>query len=125
MSAKTSLRTGRGSISTTSSDGSLWYYPHGHSFDDGIAQPRPQLGLSDFKLPRHLVIEATPETAAALPLTALLKGDELQKLLNFLWGRLTPDFDPDKEPGNDTFRLSDVTEPTTIRQGLISRTSRM
>jgi hypothetical protein len=81
--------------------------------------------LSDFKLPRHLVIEATPETAAALPLTALLKGDELQKLLNFLWGRLTPDFDPDKEPGNDTFRLSDVTEPTTIRQGLISRTSRM
>lgn len=60
----------------TTSDNSLWYYPHGHSFDCGIAQPRPQLGLSDFKLPRHLVIEATPETAAAFPLTALLKGDE-------------------------------------------------
>lgn len=102
----------------TSSDNSLWYYPHGHSFDYGIAEPRPQLGLSYFKLPRHMVIEATPETAAAFPLTALLKGDEFQKVLNFLSGRPTPDFDPDKEPGHDTFRLSDVTEANYYTSGL-------
>jgi hypothetical protein len=97
---------------------SLWYYPQGHSFDFGIAEPRPQLGLSYFKLPRHMAIEATAETAAALPLTALLKGDEFQKVLNFLSGRPTPDFDPNKEPGNDTFRLSDVTEANYYTSGL-------
>jgi hypothetical protein len=97
---------------------SLWYYPIGHSFDYGISEARPQLGMSYFKLPRHMVVEATPETAAAIPLTGLLKGDEFQKLLNFLSGRPTPDFDPDQEPGHDTFRLSDVTEVNYYTSGL-------
>jgi hypothetical protein len=100
------------------SNNSLWYYPQGHSPDYGISEPRPQLGLSYFKLPRHMLIEATPETDAAFPLNSLLRGDEFQKVLNFLSGRPTPDFDPDKEPGHDTFRLSDVTEANDYTSGL-------
>jgi hypothetical protein len=100
------------------SDNSLWYYPEGHGFDFGISKPRPQPGMSDFKLPRHMVIEATPETQAAFPLASLLKGDEFQKVLNFLSGKPTPDFDPEKEPGHDTFRLSDVTQTNVYTSGL-------
>ena len=73
-------------------DNSLWYYPEGHGFDFGIAKPRPQPGMSDFKLPRHMVIEATAETQAAFPLASLLKDDEFQKVLNFLSGRPTADW---------------------------------
>jgi len=100
------------------SDNSLWYYPQGHSFDYGISKPRPQHAMSDFKLPRHMVIEATSETHAAFPLTSLLKGDEFQKILNFLSGRQTADFDAEKEPGHDTFRLSDVTQDKLYTSGL-------
>ncbi len=99
-------------------DNSLWYYPEGHSFDYGIAKPRPQHGMSDFKLPRHMVIAATPETHAAFPLASLLKGDEFQKVLNFLSGRPTADFDAGKEPGHDAFRLSDVTQANVYTSGL-------
>jgi hypothetical protein len=99
-------------------DNSLWYYPQGHSFDYGISTPRPQPGMSDFKLPRHMVIEATPETQAAFRLASLLKGDEFQKLLNFMSGRPTADFDAEKEPGHDTFRLSDVTQGNVYTSGL-------
>jgi hypothetical protein len=99
-------------------DNSLWYYPQGHSFDFGISKPRPQQGMSDFKLPRHMVIAATPETNAAFPLASLLKDDEFQKILNFLSGRPTPDFDADREPGHDTFRLSDVTQANVYTSGL-------
>jgi len=97
---------------------SLWYYPEGHSFDYGISKPRPQHGMSDFNLPRHMVIEATSETHAAFPLAALLKGDEFQKVLNFLSGRPTADFDAEKEPGHDTFRLTDVTQANVYTSGL-------
>jgi hypothetical protein len=99
-------------------DNSLWYYPQGHSIDYGISKPRPQPGLAYFKLPRHMLIEATAETDAAFPLNALLRDDEFQKVLNFLWGRPTPDFDPGKEPGHDTFQLSDVTEANYYTSGL-------
>ncbi len=103
---------------TRLSDNSLWYYPEGHSFDFGIAKPRPQQGMSNFKLPRHMVIPATPETHAAFPLASLLKGDEFHKLLNFWSGHPTADFDPDQEPGHDTFRLSDVKETNIYTSGL-------
>lgn len=99
-------------------DNSLWYYPKGHAFDFGIAQPRPQTGMSDFKLPRHMVVEATPELQAAFPLSSVLKADEFDKLKNFWSGHPTADFDPDKEPGRDTFRLSDVTEANVYTSGL-------
>jgi hypothetical protein len=65
-----------------------------------------------------MLIEATAETDAAFPLNALLSDDEFQKVLNFLSGRPTPDFDPGKEPGHDTFRLSDVTEANYYTSGL-------
>jgi hypothetical protein len=97
---------------------SLWYYPQGHSFDYGISQSRPQLGMSDFKLPRHMVVEATPEMHAAFPLASLLKGNEFQKILNFLSGRPTANFDAEREPGHDTFRLSDVTQDNVYTSGL-------
>jgi hypothetical protein len=99
-------------------DNSLWYYPQGHSFDFGVSQPRPQQGMSDFNLARQMVIEATPETQAAFPLASLLKNDDFQKVQNFLSGRPTPDFDPEQEPGHDTFRLSDVTQTNIYTSGL-------
>jgi hypothetical protein len=99
-------------------DNSLWYYPDGHAFDFGIAQARPQPGLTDFKLPRHMVVEASDETQARFPLTATLKPDEFGKLVNFWNGHPTADFDPEKEPGRDTFRLSDVTSTHVYTSGL-------
>jgi len=57
----------------TDKSNSLWYYPEGHDFDFGIAKPRPQEGMSDFKLPRHMVVEAASETNAAFPLGSMLK----------------------------------------------------
>lgn len=97
---------------------SLWYYPDGHAFDFGIAQMRPQSGMIDFKLPRHMVVEATPQTQATFPLSAALKPDEFEKLLNFWSGKPTADYDPEKEPGRDTFRLSDVTPVNVYTSGL-------
>ena len=99
-------------------DNSLWYYPKGHAFDFGIAQPRPQTGMTDFKLPRHMVIEGTAETQAAFPLSSVLKSDEFDKLQSFWSGHPTADFDPEKEPGHDTFRLSDVTTANVYTSGL-------
>ena len=100
------------------SENSLWYYPNGHAFDFGISKARPQNGMTDFKLPRHMVVEATPEMQAAYPLSSLLKADDFGKLLNFWSGKPTADFDPDKEPGHDTFRLSDVTPVNVYTSGL-------
>ena len=99
-------------------ENSLWYYPNGHAFDFGIAQARPQNGLTDFKLPRHMVVEATRETQMAYPLSALLKADEFGKLLAFWSGRPTADFDPAMEPGHDTLRLADVTPVNVYTSGL-------
>ncbi len=99
-------------------DNSLWYYPEGHAFDFGISQPRAQRGMNDFKLARHMVVEATPETQATFPLASVLKADEFGKLLAFWSGRPTADFDADKEPGHDTFRLSDVTPANVYTSGL-------
>jgi hypothetical protein len=107
---------------TRLSDNSLWYYPEGHSFDYGISKPRPQHGLNDFNLPRHMVIEATPEMQTAFPFVSLLKGDEFQKVLNFWSGRPTADFDAEKEPGHDTLRLSDVTPTNIYTSGLYIET---
>jgi hypothetical protein len=97
---------------------SLWYYPNGHAFDFGISKERPQSGMKDFKLPRHMVVEATAEMQAAYPLSSLLKDSEFGKLLNFWSGKPTADFDPEKEPGHDTLRLSDVTPVNVYTSGL-------
>jgi hypothetical protein len=97
---------------------SLWYYPDGHAFDFGISKPRPQSGLTDFKLPRHMVVEATDDMQASYPLSSLLKTDDFAKLVNFWSGKPTADFDPDKEPGHDTLRLSDVTPANIYTSGL-------
>src|SRR3569832_46033 len=97
---------------------SLWYYPDGHAFDFGISQARPQHGMSNFKLPRHMMIEASPELQTAYPLSLLRKADEFGKLLNFWSGKPTADFDPEKEPGHDTLRLSEVTPANVYTSGL-------
>jgi hypothetical protein len=99
-------------------DNSLWYYPKGHAFDFGIAEARPQQGLSDFRLPRHMVVEATRELQDAFPLASLLKADEFGKLLAFWSGHPTADFDPAQEPGRDTLRLGDVTPVNVYTSGL-------
>jgi hypothetical protein len=100
------------------SDNSLWYYPKGHAFDFGITKARPQNGLADFKLPRHMVVEATAETQAAFPLASMLRPDEFGKLLRFWSGQPTADFDPTTEPGHDTLRLTDVTSVNVYTSGL-------
>ena len=59
----------------------LWYYPDGHAFDYGVDTPRPQKGLTAFELPRHMIVQATPELQAAYPLDKLLKPGEFAKLV--------------------------------------------
>jgi len=96
---------------------SLWYYPEGHAFDYGIDKPRPQKGLTTFSLPRHTVVESTPRMQADYALKALLKPAEFDKVLDYLNGKPTPDFDPASEPGNDVLRLSDVTSTNIYTHG--------
>jgi hypothetical protein len=97
---------------------SLWYYPDGHAFDFGISKPRPQSGMADFKLPRHMMVEATQQMQAAYPLSSLLGDGDFGKLLSFWSGKPTADFDPKDEPGHDTLRLSDVTPVNVYTSGL-------
>lgn len=100
---------------------SLWYYPQGHAFDYGVDTPRPQPGLNSFKLPRHMVVEGTPDLQKQLPLRALLSADEFRQTLDFIDGKPFEGFDPESEPGNDTLRLSDVTAKNVYTSGLSTR----
>ncbi|MEP6767966.1 MAG: hypothetical protein ABJC61_10450 [Acidobacteriota bacterium] len=99
---------------------SLWFYPNGHAFDYGIAMERPQVGLQWLKLPRHLIVEAPHQAQDRLPLESLLPRADFHKVLTFLSGRPTADFDPDNEPGHDTLRVSDVTHTNVYTSGLDS-----
>jgi hypothetical protein len=102
----------------TGESNSLWYYPKGHDFDFGISTPRPQPGLNAFRLPRHMVVEATPEMQTAFSLPAMLKGDDFHKLLSYWSGKPTADFDPEQEPGRDALRLNEVTKANVYTSGL-------
>ena len=97
---------------------SLWYYPEGHAPDYGINTPRPQPGLHSFNAPKHMLIEASAPIQQEFNLSQMLKPVEFQKFLNFIDGHPTPDFDPMKEPGRDTLRLSDVTPNHLYTSGL-------
>jgi hypothetical protein len=97
---------------------SIWYYPDGHAFDYGLSAPRPQPELTSFRLPRHMVVEATPSLQADFPLHALLKPDEFGKVLEFLQGRPFSEFDAAAEPGSDVLRLADVTSKNVYTSGL-------
>ena len=97
---------------------SLWYYQNGHSFDYDVNTVRTQPGLQSFNLPRHMIVPATSTTQANFPLESLLSSDDFQKVMNFLNGKPTPDFDPNLEPGHDTLNLSDVTTKNIYSSGL-------
>lgn len=97
---------------------SLWFYPQGHEFDYGIREARLQPGLQTFRLPRQMVIPSSAASQADFSLAKLLSAADFQKVLNFMNGQPTPDFDPATEPGRDTLRLSDVTETNFYTAGL-------
>ena len=97
---------------------SLWYYPDGHTEDYGINLPRPQPDLATLNVPKHLFVPATSALQAEFPLTRALAAPEFNQIMAYLNGHPTPEFDPAKEPGGDTLRLSDVTENNTYTSGL-------
>ncbi|MGZ3684959.1 MAG: hypothetical protein ACXWR1_08185 [Bdellovibrionota bacterium] len=97
---------------------SLWYYPNGHAADYGVNRAVPLAGLDSFQLPEQMRVDAPVSIQSAYPLNAMLKDQEFQKVLNFWNGKPTPDFDPAKEPGQDTLRLSDVTPKNIYTGGL-------
>ena len=97
---------------------SLWYYPDGFKPDYGIDTPRPQYLLDWLQLPRHLVASPTDAVRADLGLERMLSADDFGKLLAFISGKPTPDFDPASEPGHDTLNLADVTPRFIYTSGL-------
>ncbi len=96
----------------------LWYYPNGHDFDYKINLPRPQAGLVAFNAPKHMIVPATPELQTRFSLERLMSSSDFQKILAFLNGKPTPNFDSQKEPGHDTLRLSDVSARNFYTSGL-------
>ncbi len=97
---------------------SLWYYPTGHNFDYDINTVRPQKNLNHLNQAKHLVIQATPDIQNLIPLRRVLSNDDFSRVLNFMHGKPTPDYDPSTEPGQDALMLSDVTEKNYYTSGL-------
>ena len=97
---------------------SLWYYPEGYAEDYGINAPRTLNKWKWVSQPKHLVVTPDASVRANFPLHSLLKSEDFGKVLDFLNGKPTPDFDPSTEPGHDTLRLSDVTAKNIYTSGL-------
>lgn len=97
---------------------SLWYYPQGHSDDFDLREQRPQPGLRFFNLPRHMIVPSTKDLQQEFPLEKLLGSSQFQQLFDFMNGKPKAGFDPSSEPGNDTLKLSDVTENNIYTSGL-------
>ena len=97
---------------------SLWYYPDGFVQDYGIDTPRAQPGLQYLNLPRHLVISPSDAFRDAYGLSSLLPAEDFAKVLNFVSGHPTADFNPVTEPGHDTLNLADVTSKNYYTSGL-------
>lgn len=91
-------------------ENSMWFYPDGFAADYGVDTPRKQSGLRFLTQPKHLVLAAEPALEDRFPLTGTLDKAGFSKVLNFLKGKPTPDFDPTTEPGSDTL---DVTSQVT------------
>ena len=90
----------------TLSDNSMWFYPDGYAPDHGIASLRTQSGLRFMTQAKHLFWAAEPGLSGEFALPNTLKHEDFLKVVDFLKGKPTPDFDPKKEPGNDTLDVA-------------------
>lgn len=97
---------------------SLWYYPDGHAPDFGIRSEAPQPTTTWFNQPKHMAVDASARLQADFPLAALLGRDDFARVLDFINGKPTEEFDAGKEPGHDTLRLADVTPKNFYTSGL-------
>jgi hypothetical protein len=86
-------------------ENSMWFYPDGFAPDHGIDTPRKQSGLRFLTQPKHLFFAAEPALEDRFPLTRTLGGDGFSKVLDYLKGKPTSDFDPKTEPGGDTLDI--------------------
>ena len=90
----------------TLSDNSMWFYPNGYAPDHGIDSLRTQSGLRFMTQAKHLFWAAEPGLSSEFALPNTLKHEDFLKVVDFLKGKPTPDFDPKKEPGNDTLDVA-------------------
>ena len=86
-------------------DNSMWFYPDGFAPDHGIDTPRKQSGLRFLTQPKHLFFPAEPHLEDQFALTRTLGEDGFSRVLDYLKGKPTPDFDPKAEPGGDTLDI--------------------
>ena len=101
-------------------ENSMWFYPDGFAPDHGINTPRKQRGLRFLTQPKHLFFAAEPALEERFSLAKTLGKDGFSRVLNFLKGKPTPDFDPTMEPGNDTL---DITAQVTPKNFYTSGTT--
>jgi hypothetical protein len=99
---------------------SMWFYPDGFAPDHGVDTPRKQSGLQFLTKPKDLFFEASPALDERFPLIVTLGTEGFAKVLDFLKGKPTPDFDPKTEPGADTL---DITNQVTPRNFYTSGTT--
>lgn len=100
-------------------DNSMWFYPDGFAPDHGIDTPRKQSGLRYLTKPKHLFFGAEPALENRFPLMATLGNEGFAKILDFLKGKPTPDYDPKSEPGADAL---DITRQVTPKNFYTSGT---
>ena len=86
-------------------ENSMWFYPDGFAPDHGIDTPRKQSGLRFLTQPKHLFFAAEPALEDHFPLRNTLSGDGFSRVLDYLKGKPTSDFDPNTEPGSDTLDI--------------------
>jgi hypothetical protein len=99
-------------------ENSLWYYPHGREEDYGHNTKYRIGDLQWLNQPKHLVIDASEHLQSVVPFSRLISSENFSKLLLFLNGQPTPDFNESSEPGRDTFKLSQVTNKNYYTSGL-------
>lgn len=92
-------------------DNSMWFYPDGFAPDHGIDTPRKQSGLQFLTQPKHLFFDAEPALEDRLPLTQTLGEEGFSRVLDYLKGKPSSDFDPRAEPGGDTLDIDRQVTP--------------
>ena len=92
-------------------ENSMWFYPDGFAPDHGIDTPRKRSGLHFLTQPKNLFIAAGPELQTHFPLATTLEQDGFLKVLNFISGKPTPDFDAATEPGGDALDIRTQVTP--------------
>ena len=97
---------------------SLWFYPDGVAPDFGLNQPVAQPGLKHLNLPRHLQIDAPELAHEAFALKKVFPSADFAKVIAYLDGKPTVDFDPSTEPGADAFSFSQIGPDNYYTTGL-------